>query len=209
MRPSWRESSCGRAKWKILHSTTVLVFSAESDDSSSITVRPRFTKIRITKFRSHGLLLWKPVASDWLVARTRTSSSEICNILLHSSSPELCYLCEKFGFIQQISRDGCTGFGDTLLHATQLKSVLYLVSFLVKLGLRWDIQQPITTAGWGQPSAEAFSCSLAAVRDVCIGAVQCCHVLPFSHCESGLNHLTSAVRYIWQQLRVRLCSEHR
>jgi hypothetical protein len=35
----------------------------------------------------------------------------------------------------------------------------------------------------------AFSCSLVVTRYVCFGAVQCCHVWPFSHCESGLSHL--------------------
>jgi hypothetical protein len=38
----------------------------------------------------------------------------------------------------------------------------------MKLDLRCDIQQPITTAGRRQPSAEAFICSSAAVRNVYI-----------------------------------------
>jgi hypothetical protein len=31
---------------------------------------------------------------------------------------------------------------------------------------------------------------LTVLRDICFGGIHCCHVLPFSHCESGLNHLT-------------------
>jgi hypothetical protein len=34
--------------------------------------------------------------------------------------------------------------------------------------VRWDTQQPTTITGWGQPSTEAFGCSLAALRDICI-----------------------------------------
>jgi hypothetical protein len=39
--------------------------------------------------------------------------------------------------------------------------------FLMKLGLQWDIQQPFTIVGWGQPSAKAVICSLATVCDIC------------------------------------------
>jgi hypothetical protein len=36
----------------------------------------------------------------------------------------------------------------------------------------------------------AFSYSASPVGDVRLGGVQCCHVLPFTHCEFGLHHLT-------------------
>jgi hypothetical protein len=35
---------------------------------------------------------------------------------------------------------------------------LYLVSFLMQHDLCWDIHQPITIAGWGQPSVTVWQC---------------------------------------------------
>jgi hypothetical protein len=65
-----------------------------------------------------------------------------------------------------------------------------------------------TTDNHNSGMGTAFSCSLAVVWDVYIGAVQCCHVLPFSHYKSGLNHLPhSVVRYTRQHLWVRFCTE--
>jgi hypothetical protein len=60
----------------------------------------------------------------------------------------------------------------------------------MKHDIPWDTRQRIKILEWEQFSAEAFSSSLAAVRDGYIGIVQCCHVSPFNHGESGLKHLT-------------------
>jgi hypothetical protein len=86
-------------------------------------------------------------------------------------------------------------FGDRLLQiaVTTSETIRHVIfhHFSFKLDLRCDMEQPITIAEWGQPPAEAFSFSLVDVETRrLIGTVQCCHVSPFSRCESGLNHLT-------------------
>jgi hypothetical protein len=45
---------------------------------------------------------------------------------------------------------------DTCCGSLNSTLLLYLVYFLMKLDLRWDIQQPITIAVWGQPSVAAW-----------------------------------------------------
>jgi hypothetical protein len=56
----------------------------------------------------------------------------------------------------------------------------------MKLDLHLDIQQPITRAGWKKPSVAALQCYETFV----LRGFQCCYILPFSHCKSGLNDLT-------------------
>jgi hypothetical protein len=55
-------------------------------------------------------------------------------------------------------------------------------SFFMKLELCCDIHQPITIVWWGQPSAEAFSCSLTVVQVVCIVSISVqCSIVTFYH----------------------------
>jgi hypothetical protein len=73
------------------------------------------------------------------------------------------------------------------------------------------------TADHNSGAGAAFSCSLAAVLDVCIGAIQCCcYLLAFSHCDSGLNHLlgckihlvTLVTSSLYHVIRPKLAEEH-
>jgi hypothetical protein len=74
---------------------------------------------------------------------------------------------------------------DNCANSRSVPAELAFIRFLVKLDLRWDIQQPITIEGWGQPKP-----SIVVWQRYETFVSEQFSVVTFSHCEYGLNHIT-------------------